>query len=296
MPNRYVREGILDSESVNSLSVFAQNMYFRLIFVVDDAGRFDGRESLIATNAFPTKPDIRLKDVSESLADIRQAGLLIAYQYNNKPFIQLTKWQRYGNSITSKYPWKDGSFDLWFVKLKTKDGQKEFVSTSIEGAPGFDEKQKVGNENTPSRPHPYPTPIPKGGGCIPISKGSINDNDKRNTLTNNDNEKDLFKKRSLIVTKKDIPAIDSSKDFVSFGKNKAGQERRITRKFWDTIVKKYGSYEAALYCYRAKDAENIEAYITDGVLNKYIFVACKDEDKNPKAVKAWVEKLQLENG
>jgi len=131
MPNRIVREGFLDSEAINSLEAFTECIFHRLLIVSDDAGRFDGRAQIVASRCFPLRDSIRAKDVEGHLLKLEQAGLLIRYEWNGKPFLQLTKWQKAGKSLTSKFPWSDGSFSIKYAKAETRDGLKEFVTTSL---------------------------------------------------------------------------------------------------------------------------------------------------------------------
>ena len=53
MPNRILREGILDSDRVNKLSWGAEVFYRRLMSVVDDFGRFDARIDLLKSKLYP---------------------------------------------------------------------------------------------------------------------------------------------------------------------------------------------------------------------------------------------------
>ena len=43
MPNRIIKESVCRSDSIDSLSWFEEVLFYRLIVVCDDYGRFDGR-------------------------------------------------------------------------------------------------------------------------------------------------------------------------------------------------------------------------------------------------------------
>lgn len=47
MPNRIIKESICVSDSIDSLSWFEEVLFYRLIVVCDDYGRFDGRIPII---------------------------------------------------------------------------------------------------------------------------------------------------------------------------------------------------------------------------------------------------------
>ena len=62
MPTRIIREGIITSEAINSLSEGAENFYRRLMSIADDYGRYYSHPSILRANCFPLK----LESVSEA--------------------------------------------------------------------------------------------------------------------------------------------------------------------------------------------------------------------------------------
>ena len=130
MPNRYIREGFLDSKAINQLTDFAECFYHRLLIAVDDAGRFDGRSQVIANKLWPCK-NVSKKEVDKALEECIKTGLLIIYLYNDQSYLQLVKCWRCGNAKFSKYPDEDGKFKIEFEVLETRDGEKEYVKSSI---------------------------------------------------------------------------------------------------------------------------------------------------------------------
>lgn len=83
MPSRLLREGILDSEAVNELSFPAEVFYRRLMSVVDDFGRFDGRPSVLRSRLYPLRVEsVREADISRWIAECEKAGLLVLYAVN----------------------------------------------------------------------------------------------------------------------------------------------------------------------------------------------------------------------
>ncbi|MEM7789785.1 MAG: hypothetical protein AAF546_00155 [Verrucomicrobiota bacterium] len=131
MPNRIIREGLLDSEAINSLSDKAECWYHRLMLICDDAGRYDGRPQMVASRSYPLRDNLRAKDVVATLDKLVEAGLIMRYEANGKPYIQLVKWQKCGKAKTSKFPWIDGSFSIEYEERETRDGVKEFIKTSL---------------------------------------------------------------------------------------------------------------------------------------------------------------------
>ncbi|HYH67976.1 MAG TPA: hypothetical protein VD866_24985 [Urbifossiella sp.] len=80
MPSRLLREGILDSTAVNALSFPAEVFYRRLMSVVDDFGRFDGRAAMLRSRLYPLKIEtVREADISRWIAECVKAGLIALY-------------------------------------------------------------------------------------------------------------------------------------------------------------------------------------------------------------------------
>lgn len=145
MPNRLIREGFLDSEPINRLSDPAECLYHRLLLAADDAGRMDGRPDILRARLYPLDSSRRTQDVVRHLRECESNGLVMEYQWDGKPFLQVSRWQRPGNSQYSKFPWSDGSFKIEWVQRETRDGAKEFASTSLSDPIA-----------TPSAPHQDP--------------------------------------------------------------------------------------------------------------------------------------------
>jgi hypothetical protein len=104
MPNRYVREGIIESEAVNSLSWMGEVFYRRLINRVDDFGRYTAHSALLRASLFPLQIErVREADMPRLLLECEQAGLLFVYTANGKPILVLNKWEK-GRAAASQYP------------------------------------------------------------------------------------------------------------------------------------------------------------------------------------------------
>lgn len=92
MPSRLLRETILDSEAVNKLSVHAEVFYRRLMSVVDDFGRFDGRAQVLRSRLYPLRIDtVREADIARWIAECEKAGLIALYAVDRKPYILFRK-------------------------------------------------------------------------------------------------------------------------------------------------------------------------------------------------------------
>lgn len=96
MPTRLVREGIINSDRVNQLDWPAEVFYRRLLNKVDDHGLYDARPSVLRSSLYPLKVDrVREADCTRWLAACEKAGLIVLYEAQGKPFLQVldTRWQ-----------------------------------------------------------------------------------------------------------------------------------------------------------------------------------------------------------
>lgn len=104
MPNRYIREGILTSEAVASLSWPEEVFYRRLLSKVDDFGRFTAHPSLLRAALYPLQlAAVRDADIPRWIAACEKAGLVYAYHAEGKPVLVVNKWEK-GRSTRSSYP------------------------------------------------------------------------------------------------------------------------------------------------------------------------------------------------
>ena len=132
MPNRILREGIVDSPAIDSLSDFAECLYHRMIVMADDAGRMDARPTIIASKCYPAK-SLTERKVSGAIAEIAAAKLVAHWTVGGKSVMQLSKWQKCGKALKSRFPDTEGSFDIRYVQQDTRDGEKAFIDTSLHG-------------------------------------------------------------------------------------------------------------------------------------------------------------------
>lgn len=88
MPSRLLREGILDSDSVCSLTFPAEVFYRRLMSVVDDFGRYDARPSVLRSRLYPLQIDkVREADITRWIAECEKAGLIALYSVSGKQYL-----------------------------------------------------------------------------------------------------------------------------------------------------------------------------------------------------------------
>lgn len=108
MPTRLIRDGILTSERVASLSWEAEVFYRRLLSLVDDYGLSDARPSVLRSALYPLQLEKMSEcNVQRCLAACETAGLILLFARNGKSFLMV---RDFGQSLRSapKYPLPDG--------------------------------------------------------------------------------------------------------------------------------------------------------------------------------------------
>lgn len=101
MPNRILRDGILASESVCSLSWAAEVFYRRLMSVADDHGRFSSAPKLLRSACYPLQIDkVSDADIGKWLTECVTAALVSVYPAaDGKRYIQILK---FGQQVRAK--------------------------------------------------------------------------------------------------------------------------------------------------------------------------------------------------
>lgn len=107
MPNRIIKESICTSDTIEQLTWFEEVVFYRLIVNSDDYGRFDGRGEIIKSRLFPLKEGkVTVKSVVEAINKLATVGLVILYECDGKPYLQLSTWDKHQQvrAKRSKYP------------------------------------------------------------------------------------------------------------------------------------------------------------------------------------------------
>lgn len=104
MPNRLLKEGIVDSSAIDALSAEEEVFFYRLLVVADDYGRMDARLAILKSRCFPLKEHPKMLEKIESyLLSFVSQELVECYQVDGKPYLQILKWEQRIRS-KEKYP------------------------------------------------------------------------------------------------------------------------------------------------------------------------------------------------
>ena len=126
MPNRLLKEGIVDSSSLDALSAEEEVFFYRLLVVSDDFGRMDARLPILKSRCYPLKDTLKVEKIDGWLRSLVRQKLINLYMVDEKPYLQILKWEQRIRS-KGKYPSPDGSqpIDVLLTndsELLTNDG------------------------------------------------------------------------------------------------------------------------------------------------------------------------------
>lgn len=93
MPQRFLRPGITTSEAWNRASWFEQSFFIRLLTLVDDEGRYDGRIPILHAHCFALRSDVTPQQTAAARSALLSLGLIEVYTVDGKEYLQVAKWQ-----------------------------------------------------------------------------------------------------------------------------------------------------------------------------------------------------------
>ena len=147
-PRRVPPEFCTD-ELLESCSLLATLLLYRLISQADDQGRLPGAPKYVRAICFGMRPEISERKVAAATDELVRAGFIIRYDLRGRIFLQVDKWHdlqgKWGRrAYASRYPAPPGWHDDW-VSVKGDEADAPEVR-----APGTHGARDL---------HP-PTPIP----------------------------------------------------------------------------------------------------------------------------------------
>lgn len=104
MPNRILREGLLESEAIDLLDAEAERFFVRLMLRADDFGRYHANPAMLANMLFPLRRDIEPKMVENWLNQCQRAKLLRVYQVEGRCCLEIAKFGGKPRALQSKFP------------------------------------------------------------------------------------------------------------------------------------------------------------------------------------------------
>lgn len=92
MPQRFLKPGIRSSPKWEACSWVAQSFYVRLITLVDDHGRYEAHPTLLKSECFPLREDIKTTQVQALCKELQSASLAHFYKVEGKEYVHLLNW------------------------------------------------------------------------------------------------------------------------------------------------------------------------------------------------------------
>lgn len=104
MPSRVIRDGWLESESVNQLKPEEERFFLRLCLRADDHGRYHANPVLLRSTLFPLREDVRSTDIPRWLAACEKSGLVRCYEVSGTRYVEIVKFRQRMRAPVSKFP------------------------------------------------------------------------------------------------------------------------------------------------------------------------------------------------
>lgn len=107
MSNRILSDSLLTSETLDELCPSQENLFYRLLVVVDDYGCTDARPVVVLARCYPLRiSKISVEDMKTWLLDLARVGLITLYQAEGKEYLQVSKWEKHQRvrNKRHKYP------------------------------------------------------------------------------------------------------------------------------------------------------------------------------------------------
>lgn len=111
MPNRMLRDGILKSERLNSVSRDAELHYRRMMSVADDYGRMEASARILGANVWAMRKDVTEEQVEAWTLELTsgERPLVLSYEVHGRKYLQVQDFnqrirERNGEKAKSLYP------------------------------------------------------------------------------------------------------------------------------------------------------------------------------------------------
>jgi DnaD/phage-associated family protein len=103
MPNRWLRESICTSDTLDTITAEEERLFYRLIVNCDDYGRMESRPEVVRAKCFPLKSDsVTVQQAEDWLQALQAVGLIRLYTVDGKRYLQMVTWNKY-QQVRAKY-------------------------------------------------------------------------------------------------------------------------------------------------------------------------------------------------
>jgi len=102
MPNRIIKESICTSEELANISDGAETLFYRLIVKADDFGCYYADPEIVRNICFAKKKRVKEAHVIKWLEELKNNNLIIIYEDNGKPYLQLKTFENHQQRRATK--------------------------------------------------------------------------------------------------------------------------------------------------------------------------------------------------
>lgn len=147
MPNRVIRDGLLDSEKILKLSAEEERFYVRLLLIVDDYGRFEARSVYLKSKCFPVNEKIKSEHVKKWLKKLLDEKLILIYSVEGKDYLEIVEFNQRLRQKKEKYPGPELADDSNVLTLDRHTSRTLSESNPIRKETETEKKPKQNPEN-----------------------------------------------------------------------------------------------------------------------------------------------------
>lgn len=106
MSNRMIKDSMLTSDKIATLSDFEFRLWIGLILSVDDIGRGDARTAIIKGRVFPLRERVTMREIDDALHGLAAKGCVSLYEVGGKPYFWFPTWGKHQRirDVKPKYP------------------------------------------------------------------------------------------------------------------------------------------------------------------------------------------------
>lgn len=133
MPNRIIKESICTSKGLSECSLFAEDLYKRLIVYADDYGRFNADTEIMLARLYPRELQfITEDDIIDALIELAGIGKVAFYTSSMRKDVYgcLPRWDEHQRvrNVKSKCPDPDNTeVNDWYLKRYISAEMKEAI-------------------------------------------------------------------------------------------------------------------------------------------------------------------------
>lgn len=167
MPKKYATAGprsiypsTATSLKIARCSMQAQLLFDRIIAAADDQGRLQGDPLLVKSTCMPLIDKATVKAIGAWLGELEDQHLIIRYQVDGEPLIQLRNWWDHQDGQRHIYPSRWPSPEGWEDRLRGHGAPAANGGNGGPVAPDGPPQPEVTGASAVPVPVPVPLPVP----------------------------------------------------------------------------------------------------------------------------------------